>query len=128
MSSPKPQDPILTQLSASSIAFRETRPLAIGIHKAIQIVHPEIDKNSLKATLKRYTASTKYLKAVAAGGARYDLEGNASGEITPEQKTQANEALLDRFRKQAERHREAEKEKQHQAKLQQLADKFKRNE
>jgi ProP effector len=128
VSSPKLQDPILIQLSSSSVAFRETRPLAIGIHKAVQLEHPEIDKTALKTMLKRYTTSTKYLKAVAAGGSRYDMEGNAVGEVTLEQQTQANETLLERFRKQAERHREAEKDKQHQAKLQQLADKFKRNE
>lgn len=127
MTQSKPQDPILTQLAASSISFRETRPLAIGIHKAIIAAQPDIDKNALKLSLKRYTASTRYLKAIAAGGARYDLAGNADGEVTEEQKKQANDALLDRFRKQAERHREAEKTKQHQAKLQQLAEKFKRN-
>jgi ProP effector len=127
VSQTKPQDPILTQLNTLSIVFRETRPLAIGIHKAIYVALPEIDKNALKLTLKRYTASTRYLKAVAAGGPRYDLEGNANGEVSPEQKQQANDALIERFRKQAERHREAEKAKQHQAKLQQLADKFKRS-
>ena len=127
VNTPKTPDPILTQLIAISLTFRENRPLAIGVHKAINASHPEVDKQALKMTLKRYTASTKYLKAVAAGGARYDLDGNPAGEITPEQQKQANDALLDRFRKQAERHREAEKAKQHQAKLQQLADKFKRN-
>jgi ProP effector len=74
--------------------------------------------------LQGYTASTKYLKAVAAGGSRFGLDGVPSGDITPEQQKQANQDLKDRFRKQAEQRREQLKAQEHQAKLQQLVDKF----
>jgi hypothetical protein len=47
-----------------------------------------------------------------------------SGDITPEQQKQANQDLKDRFRKQAEKRREQLKAREHQAKLEQLVDKF----
>jgi len=87
--------------------------------------HPEIDKGALRKTLQRHTASTKYLKAVAAGGNRCGLDGAAAGEISPEQQQQARQGLKDRFRKQAEQRREQLKAEEHQARLHQLVDRFK---
>lgn len=87
--------------------------------------YPEIDKGALSMTLKRHTAFTKYLKCVAAGGVRFGLDGLPVGEITPEQQAQANQAIKDRFRKQAEQRREALKAQERHAKLQLLVDKFK---
>ncbi|MCC7309957.1 MAG: hypothetical protein IT510_01780, partial [Sulfuritalea sp.] len=59
-----------------------------------------------------------------AGGSRFGLDGVPTGDITPEQQKQANQDLKDRFRKQAEQRREQLKAQEHQAKLQQLVDKF----
>lgn len=125
LSSSPPRDPVLASLVATYPVFRDIQPLAIGIHKAILAAYPDIDKAALRRTLQRHTASTKYLKAVAAGGSRFGLDGEATGDITPEQLTQANQDLKDRFRKQAEQRREQLKAQEHQAKLQQLVDKFK---
>lgn len=116
---------ILSELIAAYAVFRDARPLAIGVHKLIMAAHPEIDKGALRKTLRRHTESTKYLKSVAAGGVRFGLDGLPAGDITLEQKRQANEALKDRFRKQAEQRLDAQKVQQHQAKLQLLVDKFK---
>lgn len=123
-SSPPPRDPVLARLIATYPIFRNVQPLAIGIHKTITAAHPDIDKAALRRTLQRHTASTRYLKAVAAGGSRFGLDGVSTGDITPEQQKQANQDLKDRFRKQAEQRREQLKAQEHQAKLQQLADKF----
>ena len=120
-----PRDPVLAELAATYAVFRDARPLAIGIHKSVMAAHPGFDKDAVRKTLQRHTASTRYLKAVAAGGARFGLDGQPSGEVTPEQKKLAGDGLRERFRKQAEQHREAEKAKQIQAKLHQLVDKFK---
>jgi ProP effector len=119
-----PRDPVLARLVATYLMFRNIQPLAIGIHKAIIAAHPDIDKAALRRTLQRHTASTRYLKAVAAGGSRFGLDGMPSSDITPEQQKQANQDLKDRFRKQAEQRREQLKAQEHQAKLQQLVDKF----
>ncbi|OHC64091.1 MAG: hypothetical protein A2040_15895 [Rhodocyclales bacterium GWA2_65_19] len=122
---PQHRDPVLAQLIAAYPAFRDTRPLALGIHKLIMAAHPEIDKGALRKTLQRYTAATKYLKAIAAGGARFGLDGQPAGEITAEQQKQAADSVKERFRKQAEQRREMLKAQEHQTKLNQLVDKFK---
>lgn len=124
LSSPPPRDPVLAHLVATYPLFRDVQPLAIGIHKAIIAAHPDIDKTALRRSLQRHTASTRYLKAIAAGGRRFGLDGVPTGEITPEQQKQANQDLKHRFRKQAEQRREQLKAQEHQAKLQQLVDKF----
>ena len=124
LSSSPPRDPVLAHLVATYPVFRDIQPLAVGIHKAIIAAHPDIDKAALRRTLQRHTASTRYLKVVAAGGSRFGLDGVPTGDITPEQQKQANQDLKDRFRKQAEQRREQLKAQEHQAKLQQLVDKF----
>ena len=124
LSSPPHRDPVLARLVATYPVFRDIQPLAVGIHKAIIAAHPDIDKAALRRTLQRHTASTRYLKVVAAGGSRFGLHGVPTGDITPEQQKQANQDLKDRFRKQAEQRREQLKAQEHQAKLQQLVDKF----
>ena len=126
LSSSPPRDPVLARLVATYPVFRDIQPLAIGIHKAIFAVHPDIDKAALRRTLQRHTASTRYLKAVAAGGSRFGLDGVPTGDITPEQQKQANQDLKDRFRKLAEQRREQLKAQEHQAKLQDLVDKFRK--
>ncbi len=129
---------LMKQLGERFAVFRECRPLAIGIHRALQQSWPEINAGTLRATLRRHTASTRYLKAVATGNVRFGLDGQAAGEITGEQKQQASEALRERFRKGAERKRDEEKakmerereaarEREHEAKLQALAAKFSRH-
>jgi ProP effector len=123
--SPASRDRVLAHLLVTYPVFRDSKPLAIGIHKPIIAAHPDTDKAALRRTLQGYTASTKYLKAVAAGGSRFGLDGVPSGDITPEQQKQANQDLRDRFRKQAEQRREHLKAQEHQAKLEQLVDKFK---
>ena len=124
-STPPPRDPVFAELAATYAVFRDAQPLAIGIHKSVMAAHPGLDKDAVRKALQRHTASTRYLTAVAAGGARYGLDGAASGEVTPEQKKLAADGLRERFRKQAEQRREAEKAKEIQAKLHQLVDKFK---
>lgn len=106
--------------------FGECLPLAIGIHKAIKQRQPEIGEGALRMALKQHTGSTKYLKAIANGTQRFDLDGNPAGEITGEQKQQALDTIKERFRKVAERKREEQQHQERQQKLQQLAEKFNR--
>ena len=121
---PPSRDSVLAQLTTAYPVFRDTQPLAIGIHKAIMVAHPDIDKNALRKTLQRHTASIKYLKAVARGGTRFGLDGVPQGDITAEQRQQANEDLRERFRNQAEQRRNALKALEHKAKLHELVAKF----
>lgn len=43
----------------------------------------------LKSAIASYTRRIRYKKAIAAGGARYDLNGQPCGEVTPEQQQEA---------------------------------------
>lgn len=52
-----------------------------------------IGAGALKAALASYTRRIRYKKAIAAGGARYDLNGQPCGEITPEQQQTAADDL-----------------------------------
>lgn len=112
------------RLRATFAVFRDAAPLAIGIHKVIRERLPDIDAGQLRLTMKRHTSSTRYLKALATGETRLDLDGQPAGEVTAEQREQAAEQLRERFKRNAERRREELREKERQDKLLQLADKF----
>ena len=122
--SPHRPDPLLATLTASFAVFRDGLPLAIGIHKAIKARLPDVSEAALRMTLKRHTASTKYLKAVANGQQRFDLDGHPAGDITAEQRDLALATIKERFRKAAELKRNEQASRERQEKLQQLADKF----
>jgi ProP effector len=120
------RNPLLETLSATFPVFRAGQPLSIGIHKGIKLRMPDVNDGALRTTLKAYTASTKYLKAIAHGKQRFDLDGNPAGDVTAEQRQQAQDTLKERFRKAAERKKAEEEARQREEKLLQLVDKFKR--
>ena len=131
----RPRNAVLDSLAVSFPVFRDCLPLAIGIHKAIVARLPELDPQQLRAAMRMHTASTRYLKALAQASSRFDLDGEAAGEVTAEQRQQALTTLRERFKAQAERHRAAQlaqqQEKlaqqqvqQRQEKLLKLAEKF----
>ena len=125
---------LLDELVQKFAVFREGKPLALGIHTAIVAQMPEASATQLRTALRIHTASTRYLKSLSQGGARFDLEGNPAGEVTAEQKELAANGLKERFRRGAELKREQEKEKlareadaKRAEKLQALATKFGRS-
>lgn len=125
MNAPRPHpNPILETLASSFPVFRDCQPLAIGIHKVIMARMPDLGEGSLRVALKRHTNSTKYLKAIANGSERYDLDNQPAGEISAEQRQQALATIKERFRKVAELKKKQKAEEEHQAKLQKLAEKF----
>lgn len=119
---------VLESLCTRFEVFRKAVPLSIGIHTVIRQRLPEIERSQLVAALKRHTGSTRYLKALAQGTDRFDLNGNPSGAVTQEQRDQAAAMLKERFKRGAEKRRieqqAAREEKLRQEKLQQLAQKF----
>ncbi|ECG2981514.1 proQ/FINO family protein [Salmonella enterica subsp. enterica serovar Derby] len=71
----------------------EPKPLKVGvlddIQRDIAARDLTIGAGVLKAAIASYTRRIRYKKAIAAGGARYDLNGKPCGEITPEQQQTA---------------------------------------
>jgi ProP effector len=128
---------LLKRLVESFAVFRDRRPLALGIHKAIQARIPEVEANHLRTAMRQHTSSTAYLKALVASDVRVDLDGVPAGEVTAEQKALAAQSLRERFRKSADQRKQKQQAdelqeklrlqaEERQQKLNQLADKFKR--
>lgn len=122
---------LLDELMARYPVFREGKPLALGIHKAVLAAQPELDKDAVRKAMRFHVQSTRYLKGILEGAPRYDLAGNPEGAVTAEQQEQAVTTLKERVRKANERRkaedqaRKAEAEaRQRQEKLNQLAQKF----
>jgi ProP effector len=121
---PNPAADALATLAASFPVFRDGQPLAIGIHKVLKQRLPDLKDADLRLALRRHVSSTKYLKAVANGSSRFDLDGNPAGEITAEHRNDALASLKERFRKAAERKREEQQEKERQEKEKERLDKL----
>ncbi|WP_440867874.1 ProQ/FINO family protein [Symbiopectobacterium purcellii] len=73
------------------------KPLKIGIADDIlgDIKARELDlsRSKVSAALMFYTQNPAYQEAVLSGGSRFNLNGQPSGEITPEQQTHASGQL-----------------------------------
>ena len=67
------------------------KPLKIGLGEellALAGVHPaltDLSRTQIRRVLRVYTGSPAYRKALARGGPRYGLDGQPTGEVTPEQ-------------------------------------------
>jgi ProP effector len=129
---------VLAMLHQTSPTFRETRPLALRIDKAIAARFPDLDRKAIRHAMRLYTASTRYLKVMEKATTRFDLDGKEDGEVTEEQRAHAKQTLKERFAESAKRRkaaleqekaqREAEEAERRKAeKLQQLLGKFSRN-
>ena len=97
-----PQDvnPIIDRLMEAFPACfsrKAPQPLKIGLGEellALAGVHPalaDLTRTRIRRALKVYTGASAYRRALAAGGPRYDLDGQPAGEITPEQQTLAQQ-------------------------------------
>ncbi|WKB54050.1 ProQ/FinO family protein [Eleftheria terrae] len=73
------------------------KPLKLRIQVDIQERSPGVfPKQSLSAFLRRYTMSDAYLRAVAAGTHRFDLDGQPVAELSEEHRKLAHDTLAQR--------------------------------
>ncbi|MDN3610075.1 RNA chaperone ProQ [Vibrio ostreicida] len=91
----------------------EAKPLKIGIFQdlAERLNEDEkVSKTQLRAALRQYTSSWRYLHGVKLGVSRVDLDGNAAGELEEEHVEHAKTALAESKAKvQARRKEQAQK-------------------
>lgn len=91
----------------------EAKPLKIGIFQdlAERLSEDEkVSKTQLRAALRQYTSSWRYLHGVKAGATRVDLDGNPCGELEEEHVEHAQAALAEsKARVQARRKEQAQK-------------------
>lgn len=71
------------------------KPLAIGIHREVIERLPESPPGQIRKAIILWLNPRKeaYLRALAAGGSRYDLEGRPKGEVSPEHREQTAKEL-----------------------------------
>ena len=72
----------------SAEPWRAHRPLKVGIGEDL-VARGVLGAREVNAALKQYVDRLKYQKCLAAGGARFDLEGNAAGEVSRQQRCRA---------------------------------------
>lgn len=60
------------------------KPLAIGLHVRIQDRMPELSRDEVAWAMQDYTSGATYLKAMVAGAARLNLDGEAEGAVDEE--------------------------------------------
>ena len=88
---------LLEGFFGSIINYDNPKPLKIGIINDIyalaQTLGLPFSKSFLRRSIRNYTARMKYQYAIAAGGGRYDLQGNAVGVVSEEDKKSALEEI-----------------------------------
>ncbi|SDG94845.1 ProP effector [Vibrio xiamenensis] len=91
----------------------EAKPLKIGIFQDLAerlTDDPKVSKTQLRAALRQYTSSWRYLHGVKPGAIRVDLDGNECGELEAEHVEHAQTALAEsKARVQARRKEQAQK-------------------
>ncbi|MCE0492561.1 RNA chaperone ProQ [Vibrio salinus] len=76
----------------------EAKPLKIGIFQDLAerlSEDPKVSKTQLRAALRQYTSSWRYLHGVKPGAVRVDLDGNTCGELEQEHVEHAQTALAE---------------------------------
>ncbi|GLT19283.1 RNA chaperone ProQ [Vibrio zhanjiangensis] len=91
----------------------EAKPLKIGIFQDLAdrlTDDPKVSKTQIRAALRQYTSSWRYLHGVKSGAVRVDLDGNPAGELEEEHVEHAKTALAESKAKvQARRKEQAQK-------------------
>lgn len=93
----------------------EAKPLKIGIFQdlAERLAEDEkVSKTQLRAALRLYTSSWRYLHCIQLGASRVDLDGNLCGELEQEHVDHAKATLAESKARVAERRKEQKKRAQ----------------
>lgn len=87
----------------------EAKPLKVGIFQDLAerlADDPAVSKTQLRAALRQYTSSWRYLYSVKEGAVRIDLDGNDCGVISAEHVAHAKATLAESKAKAAERRKQ----------------------
>lgn len=88
----------LVELWLSHSTGKKTKPLKVGIPddliQDIAIRELAFGAGTLHAAVASYVQSPRYYRALIAGGARYNLNGQPCGEVTPQEQKEAETRLM----------------------------------
>ncbi len=96
----------------------EAKPLKIGIFQDLAerlAEDSKVSKTQLRAALRQYTSSWRYLHGVKPGAERVDLDGNSCGAIEQEHVEHAQTALAESKAKVQARRKQQQDEKNKEA-------------
>ena len=85
--------------------FKRFKPLAVGIDQDLVAALPQYDPALIARVLANHCRRPRYLKALARGGKRFDLNNRFKGEVSAEEQTiaQQHPAVQQALATQAER-------------------------
>ena len=105
MSKKKQTDMIADHIYGKYDVFKRFKPLAVGIDQDLVAALPQYDPALIARVLANHCRRPRYLKALARGGKRFDLNNRFKGEVSTEEQTiaQQHPAVQQALAAQAER-------------------------
>ena len=85
MSKKKQTDMIANHIYGKYDVFRNFKPLALGIDQDLTSAMPQYDPVLIARVLANHCRRPRYLKALARGGKRFDLNNRFKGEVSTEE-------------------------------------------
>lgn len=85
MSKKKQTEMIADHIYGKYDVFKRFKPLALGINQDLIAALPQYDAALIARVLANHCRRPRYLKALARGGKRFDLNNRFKGEVTPEE-------------------------------------------
>ena len=71
--------------------FKRFKPLAVGIDQDLVAALPQFDPSLIARVLANHCRRPRYLKSLARGGKRFDLNNRFKGEVSPEEQAIAQQ-------------------------------------
>ena len=94
MSKKKQTDMIAEHIYHKYDVFKRFKPLALGIDQDLVAALPQFDPPLIARVLANHCRRPRYLKALARGGKRFDLNNRFKGEVSPEEQAVAQQHPL----------------------------------
>lgn len=91
MSKKKQTDMIAEHIYRKYDVFKHFKPLAIGIDQDLVTALPQYDPVLIARVLANHCRRPKYIKSLARGGKRFDLNNRFKGEVSPEEQAIAKQ-------------------------------------
>ena len=91
MSKKKQTDMIADHIYSKYDVFKRFKPLAVGIDQDLVAALPQFDPSLIARVLANHCRRPRYLKSLARGGKRFDLNNRLKGEVSPEEQAIAQQ-------------------------------------
>lgn len=91
MSKKKQTDMIAEHIYHKFEVFKRFKPLAVGIDQDLIVALPQYDPALIARVLANHCRRPRYIKSLARGGKRFDLNNHFKGEVTAEEQALAQQ-------------------------------------